>query len=90
MKATVVKNRFFSPHKEGFFDILFDSGIDKIGSLFDLAMEHNIITRSGAFYKFMDNRIGNSRDRGREKALRALRNNADLIELIKVKLTESI
>jgi recombination protein RecA len=70
-KVKVVKNKVAPPFKEAEFDILYGSGISKEGELVDIAAEHNIIEKLGAWYSYKGERIG----QGRENAREMLRNN---------------
>lgn len=61
-RAKVVKNKVAPPFKEAQFDILYNEGISKLGDLIDTAVEHNIITKSGSWFSYKDERIGQGRD----------------------------
>ena len=62
-RVKVVKNKVAAPFRQAEFDIIFNEGISYIGDLLDLAVEHEIVKRSGAWYSFEDVRIGQGRDR---------------------------
>jgi len=62
VKAKVVKNKMAPPFKIAEFDILFDRGISWTGDVVDLACEHEIIAKSGAWFSYGDQRIGQGRD----------------------------
>ena len=62
-RVKVVKNKVAAPFRQAEFDIIFNEGISYIGDLLDLAVEHEIVNRSGAWYSFEDVRIGQGRDR---------------------------
>jgi recombination protein RecA len=64
-KVKVVKNKVASPFKVAEFDIIYGEGISKIGDLLDLAVEHNIVEKSGAWYSYGGERIGQGRDNSR-------------------------
>ncbi|MEW5799187.1 MAG: recombinase RecA [Bacteroidota bacterium] len=61
-KVKVVKNKVAPPFKEVQFDILYNEGISKLGDLIDVAVEHNIIAKSGSWFSYKDERIGQGRD----------------------------
>ena len=65
-KVKVVKNKVAPPFKEAEFDILYGSGISKEGELIDLASEHNIVEKLGAWYSYGGERIGQGRENARD------------------------
>jgi len=79
VRARVVKNKIAPPFRTAEFDIMFDSGISAAGDLLDLAVEHGVVDKSGAWYSFGDVRIG----QGRESAKGFLTDNPDLAEEIR-------
>lgn len=82
VRARVVKNKIAPPFRESEFDLMFDSGISLEGDVLDLAIERNIVEKSGAFLRYEDVVIG----QGREKAKEYLKENPDLTEEIKQKI----
>src|SRR3990172_9447981 len=68
VKVKVVKNKVAPPFKEAEFDIIYGEGISRIGSLLDLGVEHKIIEKSGSWFSYAGDRIG----QGRENAKRFL------------------
>ncbi len=70
-RVKVVKNKVAPPFKEAEFDIMFGEGISAVGDILDLAAENNIIVKSGAWYAYEGNKIG----QGRENAKQYLRDN---------------
>ncbi len=70
-KVKVVKNKCAPPFREAEFDILYGEGISKEGDLLDLGVGHNIIEKSGSWYSYKGDRIG----QGRENARQFLRDN---------------
>jgi recombination protein RecA len=81
-KVKVVKNKVAPPFREAEFDILYGSGISKEGELVDLASEHNIIEKLGAWYSYDGERIG----QGRENARDFLKANPTIADEIEAKL----
>jgi recombination protein RecA len=78
VRARVVKNKLAAPFKTAEFDIMFNEGISQTGDLLDLAVEHSIVKKNGAFYSFGEIQIG----RGREKSKLYLKENPVLVDEI--------
>ena len=81
-KVKVVKNKVAPPFREAEFDILYGSGISKEGELVDLAVEHAIIEKLGAWYSYNGERIG----QGRENARDLLKANPAIADEIEAKV----
>jgi recombination protein RecA len=62
VKVKVVKNKVAPPFRETQFDILYNEGISQIGDLIDVAVEQNIIAKSGSWFSYKEERIGQGRD----------------------------
>jgi recombination protein RecA len=77
-KIKIVKNKLAPPFREAEFDILYGVGISKEGDLIDLAVQHNIIEKSGSWYSHGGDRIG----QGRENARQFLKDNPDIFAKI--------
>jgi recombination protein RecA len=73
-KVKVVKNKVAAPFREAEFDILYGEGISKEGDVLDLAALHNIVDKSGAWYSFQGERIG----QGKENVRTFLKENRDV------------
>ena len=65
-KVKVVKNKVSPPFKQADFDILYGEGISREGEILDLGSTHNIVEKSGAWYSYNGERIGQGRDNARE------------------------
>jgi recombination protein RecA len=85
-KVKVVKNKVAPPFREAEFDILYGEGISKEGDLLDLAVDHKVVEKSGAWYAFDGERIG----QGRENARQFLRDNADIRAEIDTRLRKGM
>jgi recombination protein RecA len=85
-RVKVVKNKMAPPFKQAEFDILYGTGISREGSLIDFGVDHNIVKKSGSWYTYDGDQLG----QGKENARRFLKENADVaLEIenkIKVKL----
>src|SRR6478752_1118147 len=84
VRVKVVKNKVAPPFRQAEFDVMFDEGISHTSLLVDLASEANIIQKSGAWYSYGDQRIG----QGRENAKLFLRDNPPLMAEIEGKVKE--
>jgi len=73
-KVKVVKNKLASPFREAEFDIIYGEGISKEGDLLDLGAANNLVEKSGSWYSYKGDRIG----QGRENARQFLKDNADV------------
>ena len=80
----VVKNKVAPPFKVASLDIMYGEGISKEGEIIDIASEIGIIDRSGAWYSYLGNKIG----QGRENTKLYLKNNVDLKEEIESKIRD--
>lgn len=78
-RARVVKNKIAPPFRQAEFDIMFDEGISASGDLIDLAVEEDVVQKSGAWFSFGEVRLG----QGRENSKQFIRENKDLFQEIK-------
>jgi len=85
-KVKVVKNKVAPPFREAEFDILYGEGISKEGDLLDLAVDHKIVEKSGAWYAFNGERMG----QGRENARQFLKDNKDIRQEIENRLRQGL
>jgi recombination protein RecA len=84
VKAKVVKNKVAPPFRNAEFDILYSEGISKEGELVDVAVDQRVIQKSGAWFSYGDQRLG----QGRENARLFLKNNLELREEIETQVRE--
>ena len=73
-KIKVVKNKVAAPFREAEFDILYGEGISREGDMLDIAVEHNLVEKSGSWYSYKGDRIG----QGRENARAFLKENKEI------------
>lgn len=85
VRARVVKNKVAPPFRQAEFDIMFDEGISASGDLLDLAVEENIVAKSGAWFNYGEVRLG----QGRENVKQFLRENPDLFKEIRDAILKS-
>ncbi len=83
-RVKVVKNKIAPPFKEAEFDIMFGKGISREGDILDLAAANNIINKSGAWYGYEGNKIG----QGRENAKIYLREHPEIMEEVEQKVRQ--
>ena len=83
-RVKVVKNKCAPPFRQAEFDIVFSEGISRPGELVDMAVEHEIIKKSGAWYSYGEQRIG----QGRENAKAFLKENPDVADEVEAKVRE--
>jgi recombination protein RecA len=84
-RVKVVKNKMAPPFRQVEFDIMYGQGISKMGELVDMGVAAGIVEKSGAWFSYGDQRIG----QGRENAKSFLRDNPDIAEQIEVSLREN-
>jgi len=85
VRVKIVKNKVAPPFKQAEFDILFDEGISRAGEILDLGVEKGIVEKSGSWYSYGGQRIG----QGREAARDYLKNNPDIAQEIERKIKEA-
>ena len=81
-KVKVVKNKVAPPFKEAEFDIIFGEGISTVGDVLDLAADANIVNKSGAWYAYEGNKIG----QGRENSKQYLKEHPEMLDEIEKKV----
>lgn len=86
VKVKVVKNKVAAPFGTAEFDIMYNEGISKEGSIIDLAMDHNIIEKKGAWFSFGDKRLGQGRESVRDELKKDNHLANEIVKAIKQKL----
>ena len=81
-RVKVVKNKVAAPFRQAEFDIIFNEGISYLGDLLDVAVEQEIVKRSGSWHSFEDVRIG----QGRDRTVQFLEENTDILERIETQV----
>ncbi len=85
-RAKIVKNKMAPPFKQAEFDILYGEGISREGSLLDMGVEHSIVRKSGAWYTYDGDQLG----QGKENSRRFLKDNPDLATEIEERIKVSL
>jgi recombination protein RecA len=83
-RVKVVKNKMAPPFKEVEFDILYGEGISKEGDLLDIAVQHNLVEKSGTWFAYQDERMG----QGRDNAVKWLKERPDVIKVLRAGVLE--
>jgi recombination protein RecA len=84
VRVKVVKNKVAPPFRQAEFDIMYGAGISHEGSLLDLGVQFDVVHKSGAFYSFADDRLG----QGRNNARQFLKENPDMAAVIEAQVRE--
>jgi recombination protein RecA len=85
-KVKVVKNKVASPFREAEFDIIYGEGVSKEGDLLDLGVAQNLVEKSGSWFSYKGDRIG----QGRENARQFLKDNSDIRQSIDTELRKAL
>jgi len=85
-KVKIVKNKVAPPFREAEFDILYGEGISREGDLLDLAVNHNIVEKSGSWFSYKSERIG----QGRENARQFLKDNKDVMAKLDTEVRKAL
>lgn len=85
-RVKVVKNKVAPPFKMAEFDIMYGEGISKVGEILDIAVENEIVKKSGSWFSYEDTKLGQGRDAVKE----LLKDNPELMEELEVKIKEVI
>ena len=85
-RIKIVKNKMAPPFKEAEFDLIYGEGISKVGNILDLAVNEEIVNKSGAWFSYNDQRIG----QGREAAKNFLKEHPEISDEIELKLRDKL
>jgi recombination protein RecA len=85
-RVKVVKNKIAPPFRQAEFDIMYNQGISKSGDVLDLAVEHNIVEKAGAWFAYGEGKIG----QGREASKQYLEENPKIMAEIEAKIRKSV
>src|SRR5206468_10850334 len=86
VKVKVVKNKVAAPFRTAEFDIVFGEGVSKIGEILDMGVEMNIVQKSGSWFSYNNDKLG----QGREAVKQLLIDNPELANEIENKIREKI
>ncbi len=86
VRVKVAKNKMAPPFRQAEFDIMFGEGISREGSLLDVAVDHGVVKKSGAWFTFDQDQLG----QGRENAKRFLRENPEIAMQLQAKVFELV
>ncbi|MGH9509748.1 MAG: recombinase RecA, partial [Terriglobales bacterium] len=82
----VVKNKVAAPFRESEFDIMYGEGISREGDALDLAVIHNIVEKSGTWFSYKGERVG----QGRENSKQFLRDNKDIFARLEADVRKAV
>jgi recombination protein RecA len=85
-KVKIVKNKIAPPFRVAEFDIMYNEGISRTGDVLDLAVQHGIVGKSGAWFDYNDAKIG----QGREATKKYLKENPEVLAEIDQKVREKV
>jgi recombination protein RecA len=88
VKVKVVKNKVAPPFRQAEFDIIFGMGISKVGELIDMGVEYGIIQKSGSWFSYEGNKLGQGRDAVKQLLLDNPEVATEVEAKIKAKLAE--
>ena len=86
VRVKIVKNKVAPPFKKCELDLLFGKGISYVGSMLDAALKYNMIEKSGSWYSYNGEKVG----QGRDKTIEYFENNPDLVNEIVASLREKM
>ena len=86
VKVKIVKNKVAPPFRTASFDVIYGKGISKIGALVDMAVVSGVLVKSGSWFSYNDEKVG----QGREKTIEWLKNNPEIMNELEKKVRENI
>ncbi len=86
VKVKVVKNKVAPPFRHAEFDIIFGEGISKVGEILDLGVEMSIVQKSGSWFSYNGDKLG----QGRDSVKQLLHDNPEMANEIELKIREKI
>ena len=85
-RVKVVKNKVAPPFKTAEFDIMYGEGISKVGEVLDIAVDNEIVKKSGSWFSYQDSKLG----QGRDAVKNMLKDNPDLMDELEDQIKEII
>lgn len=85
-RVKVVKNKVAPPFQKAEFDIMFGEGVSKAGEVLDLSVEHELVKKSGSWYSYGEDRLG----QGRENVVQMLKDNLELLDELEMKVRDIV
>jgi recombination protein RecA len=85
-KVKIVKNKMAPPFKKAEFDIVYGEGISRVGEIIDLAVEYDVIKKSGSWFSYGESKLA----QGREAVKQLLADNVELCDEIEAKIREAL
>jgi recombination protein RecA len=85
-RVRVMKNKVAPPFKNAEFDIIYGQGINRLGELIDLGVEHKVVEKSGTWFSYKNERLG----QGRDNAVKLVEENPDMAQQIEHELQEKL
>jgi recombination protein RecA len=85
-RVKVVKNKLAAPFREAEFDIMYGKGIDRTGDILDLAANLGVVTKSGTWYSYGEERLG----QGKDRVVELLSQNTDMLEKINIEVRREL